>query len=510
MNESSIKTVVIVGGGTSGWMAAAALAKVLRQKVAIRLVESDEIATIGVGEATIPMISLFNRALEIDEDEFLRETQGTIKLGVEFVNWWRTGHRYMHAFGRFGQDLGTLPFYQHWLRMYLAGKAPELENYSINRMASLQNKCMRATTEHGHSPLADIAHAFHFDAGLYARYLRRYAEARGVARTEGRIVDVALRAEGARAGDVEAVVLASGERVGGDLFLDCSGFRALLIEGALKTGFEDWSHWLPCNRAVAVPCESSPDFSPYTRSTAHTAGWQWRIPLQHRIGNGHVYCAEHLREDEAIATLMNHLDGRPLAEPRTLKFTTGKRRKAWNRNCVAIGLAGGFIEPLESTSIHMVQSTLSRLIALFPDRGFSQADIDEFNRQCDFEYERIRDFIVLHYKATERDDTPFWRQCRDMRIPESLQARIELYRSRGHIVRHDNELFAEVAWLQVLHGQGIRPERHHPLAELLSEEEAGSFLGHVQDVVRRCVDVMPTHAQFIARHCAAPRLQGAM
>jgi len=496
-----IRQVAIIGGGTAGWMTAAALAKVLRGRVGITLVESDEIGTIGVGEATIPMIQLYNKVLELDEDEFIRETQATFKLGIEFVNWGRLGHRYIHGFGRFGQDLWTVPFDQYWQRLYQAGKAQDLEAYSINRMAALANRFMRADPAMANSPLSEIVHAFHFDAGLYARFLRRFAEARGVRREEGRVEEVLLKASN---GHVDAVQLADGRRVQADLFIDCSGFRGLLIEQALHAGYEDWTHWLPCDRAVAVPCASVQPLLPFTRSTAHSAGWQWRIPLQHRIGNGHVFCSRYISEDEATAQLMANLDGEPLAEPRVIRFTTGMRKKAWHRNVVAVGLAGGFMEPLESTSIHLIQSAIARLLSFFPDTGFSQPDIDEYNRQSRFEFERIRDFIILHYHLNQREDAPFWTACREMAIPETLQAKIDLYRSRGRIVRVDNELFSEVGWLQVMHGQGLRAQGHHALAELLPEAEVHDYLESVRGVIAKCVGVMPDHAEFIARQCAAP------
>ena len=502
VSSSLIRRVVIAGGGTAGWMAAAALSKVLRGKVAITLVESDAIGTVGVGEATIPMIQLFNKVLELDEDEFVRETQGSFKLGIEFVNWGQLGSRYMHAFGRFGQDLWTVPFHQYWLRMFQAGQAPDLGEFAITRVAAYRNKFMRASSELQNSPLNDIVYAFHFDASLYARYLRRHAEARGVVRREGRIAEVALNS---RSGHVAALVMDDGLRVEGDLFIDCSGFVGMLIEGALKTGYEDWTHWLPCDRAVAVPCENAKDLPPYTRSTAHGAGWQWRIPLQHRIGNGHVFSSRHISEDEATAQLLANLDGQALAEPRTLRFTTGMRRLGWNRNVVAMGLASGFLEPLESTSIHLIQTAIARLIDFFPSTGFEQADIDEYNRQHRFEFERIRDFIILHYHLNQRTDTPFWTSCREMEVPEALAAKLHLYRSRGRIVRENNELFSEVAWLQVMHGQGLRAQGHHPLAELIDESETREYLDSVRSVISKCADVMPDHAAFIAQHCAAPR-----
>jgi tryptophan halogenase len=501
MMEKGPLDVVIVGGGTSGWMTAAALSKVLKGRYRITLVESDEIGTVGVGESTIPMISLFNRMLEIDEDEFMRETQASFKLGVEFVNWGRVGDRYIHGFGVIGQDNWTVDFHQYWLKQYQAGKAKALEHYAINTAACLQGKFMRPRADLPKSPLSQIAYAFHFDASLYARYLRRYAEARGVVRVEGRITDVALR-EGD--GHVESVTLQSGRRIEGGLFIDCSGFRALLIEGALKTGFEDWSHWLPCDRAVAVPCTPVAELTPYTRAIARPAGWQWRIALQHRIGNGHVYSSAHMSDDEAIGVLLANLDGAPLAEPRPLRFKAGRRRQAWNRNVVSIGLAAGFLEPLESTSIHLVQMGIAHLLTYFPSAGFDAADVAEYNRTIRQEYEWVRDFIILHFKATERTDTPFWNYCREMPVPDSLQERIDLFRAHGRVLRRGDELFAKPSWVQVMHGQRIRPQSYHPLADLIDEAEIQQYLEEVEGVIAACVRVMPTHNDFIARHCAAP------
>jgi tryptophan halogenase len=480
-----IRNIVIVGGGTAGWMAAASLSALLQNRYAIRLIESDEISTVGVGESTIPMIRLFNTALGINEDEFMRETKATFKLGIEFKDWGKLGERYMHGFGTFGQPLWTLEFFQYWLRAWQLGKAPDLERYSLNRMAANAGKFMRPNPEMPNSPLADIPYAFHLDAGLYARYLRKYAEGHGVVRTEGKVVDVRQRADGF----IDSVVMENGTAIGGDLFIDCSGFRALLIEQTLKTGFEDWSHWLPCDRAWAVPCELSGDLLPYTRATARPAGWQWRIGLQHRTGNGHVYSSRHMSDDEAASILMDNLDGKPLAEPRMLRFTAGKRKKVWNKNVVAVGLSSGFLEPLESTSIHLVQSTISRLVGFFPDAGFHQADIDEF--------------IMLHYVATERNDTPFWDSCRTMDIPDTLRRKIDLYKAHGRVVRENNELFAEIGWQQVLHGQGVRAQGHHPLAALLDEKDLLAFLGNIEAVIGKCVDVMPTHKDFIAAVVAA-------
>jgi tryptophan 7-halogenase len=503
MHTDLIKTIVIVGGGTAGWMSAAALATALKGRYAIRLVESDEIGIVGVGEATIPMIQIFNKVVGIAEAEFIQATQGTFKLGIEFVNWGRQGERYMHGFGRIGQDLWAVRFDQYWQKMKALGRAQPLENYCLTRMASRANRFLPPQPNLANSPLSDVAYAYHFDASLYARFLRGFSEARGVQRSEGKIERVVQREAD---GHVEAVVLASGERIPGELFIDCSGFRGLLDQQALKTGFEDWTHWLPCDRALAVPCEPAPVLTPYTRSTAHRAGWQWRIPLQHRTGNGHVYCSRHVSDDEAAATLLANLDGKPLADPRPIRFTTGMRKQGWNKNVVAVGLASGFLEPLESTSIHLIQASIQRLIDFFPDRGFAAADIAEYNRQSRFDYERIRDFIILHYHLNQREDSDFWRECAHMNVPDTLRHKMELYRAHGRLLRIDNELFSEYAWLQVFEGQNLVPEGYHPLVDLQSEDAIADYLESVRQVVAKCVEVMPDHRAFIERHCKAPPL----
>ncbi len=503
MTTEPIKDIVIVGGGTAGWMTAAALSTILNGRYNIRLVESDEIGIVGVGEATIPMIQRFNRVVGIDENEFMRETQGSFKLGIEFVNWGKPGERYMHGFGRLGQDLATLSFDQYWQKMRRLGKAAPLEEYSITRMAAKAGKFMPPRFDVQNSPLRDIAYAYHFDASLYAKYLRKLAESRGVVRVEGRITRATLREPD---GHVDAVELESGARVEGELFIDCSGFRGLLIEQTLQTGFEDWTHWLPADRALAVPCESAPAITPYTRATAHKSGWQWRIPLQHRTGNGHVYCSRFISDDEAASTLLANLDGRALAEPRLIKFQTGMRKLAWNRNVVALGLASGFLEPLESTSIHLIQSGIQRLLDFFPDRGWSAIDRDEYNRQSRFDYERIRDFIILHYHLNQRTDSAYWTECANMAIPDTLRRKMDLYRAHGRVVRVDNELFSEVGWIQVLEGQNMPIEGYHPLADAQSEEDIAEYLASVREVIAKCVDVMPSHNDYIAKMCAAKKM----
>ncbi len=499
MRMLPVKRVVIVGGGTAGWMTAAALARTMGASLAIRVVESDAIGIVGVGEATIPQIRNVNAFLGIDEDAMLKATGGTFKLGIEFNDWVRSGHSYLHAFGEVGLPFGPLPFQHYWLRSRDRADAPDLWAYSLNTRAAKSHR-MDRLEKVGNTPVAGIKYAFHFDASLYGRMLRAFAEQRGVRRTEGKIVEVKLRGED---GFIEAVVLECGERIEGDFFVDCSGFRALLIEGALKAGFEDWRHWLPCDRALAVPSAPAAELRPYTQANARPAGWQWRIPLQHRTGNGHVYCSEHMSDDEATSILLGSLDGEALGEPRLIRFAAGARRRLWSRNCVAIGLSAGFVEPLESTAIHLIQSAVSRLIALFPDRGFDPAVIEEYNRKVRQEYEQVRDFLVLHYRATERRDTPFWVRCAALPAPEGLQRKVDLFRATGQIFREGEELFTEQSWLQVMVGQGILPQRHHPAADELPPAQLEEFLGTIRNIIGTAVERMPTHERFVAEHCAS-------
>lgn len=501
MTESVVKNIVIVGGGTAGWMAAAALAKVFPGTLSIRLIESEQIGTVGVGEATVPHLKLFNQLLEIDEAEFVRTVNGTFKHGIEFVDWARIGDRYHHGFGTIGHDYGMLPFHQYWLKARQQGMAADIGAYSLNTAAAPAGKFMVSATDvPPESPLANIAYAYHFDAGRYAKYLRGYAEQRGVRRTEGKVVDAVLRGDD---GFVEAVVLENGERIEGDLFLDCSGFRGLLIEQTLHAGYEDWSHWLPCDRAVAVACENTAPLTPFVRCTAREAGWTWRIPLQHRTGNGYVYSSSHIGDDEAAARLLECLDAPALGDPRMLRFKPGQRKKTWDRNVVALGLASGFLEPLESTNIYLIQSGIARLVKLFPDRDFSPAVVDRYNAQTAFEIERIRDFIILHYCATERDDSPFWNYCRTMDIPEPLAETIRLFRDSGRFFRNAEEMFALTSWVEVMIGQRIMPRAWHPAVDQLSDAQLQQLMDDVQRVIAKCVDAMPTHEQFIARCCAA-------
>ncbi len=499
MDGERIQRIVVVGGGTAGWMTAALLAKALGRAVRITLVESEDIGTVGVGEATIPQIRLINDFLGLDEDTVMRATKATFKLGIQFNDWLRPGHAYLHAFSDIGLPQAAVPFQHWWLRARAQGDASGLWAYSLNAQAAAAGRMARLG-QVGGSPLTGMRWAYHFDAGLYAQYLRTVAVGLGVHREEGIIVDVDLQGED---GFIAALKLQNGVRVTGDLFIDCSGFRALLIEGALHAGFDDWRRWLPCDRALAVPSARVGEALPYTQASARAAGWQWRIPLQHRTGNGHVYCSEFMGDDEALAVLRANLDGDPLGEPRPFRFTTGMRREVWVKNCVALGLAAGFMEPLESTSIHLVQSGVDRLLKLFPDARFEPSVRAAFNRQTRFEYERIRDFLVLHYTTTERRDTPFWRHCAAIERPGGLQDKMDLFRACGQIFRDGEELFTEVGWLQVLVGQGVQPQTWHPLADALDSGRLDEFMVSLRTIIQRAVAAMPTHGRFIAEHCAA-------
>ncbi len=498
MNQ--IKRILIAGGGSAGWMTAALLANLFKGLYEVILVESEEIGIIGVGEATIPAIKKYIELLGLDENEFMVRTQASFKMGIQFNNWSALGSSYVHGFGVIGQDWEWLRCHQYWLKAHAAGRAEDFAAYSINTAAIDDNKFIRAQPDMGESPLGHIAHAFHFDAALFARFLSGFAQERGVRRREGKIGSVNLRSED---GFVESITMEDGETIAADFFVDCTGLRGLIIEQALKTGYEDWRHWLPCDRAVAVPCERSDNFTPYTKSTAHGAGWQWRIPLQHRTGNGHVYSSKFIDDAEAERVLLANLDGEQRADPFRVSYTTGKRKQLWNKNCVAVGLSSGFLEPLESTSLHLIQSAIIRMVRLLPDAGFAPANIAEFNRQSTFEYERIRDFIILHYKATTRSDTPFWDYCRTMEVPETLQRKIDLWMANGRIFREDDELFAEESWIQVFIGQGMIPRGYDPLVSIKTDEQIDNYLGNIAGVIRKCVAVMPTHAEYVAKTCPA-------
>lgn len=506
MTDQRVQNIVIVGGGTAGWMSAAALSKLMpKGQGRIILVESEDIGTVGVGEATIPQIATFNERLGIDEDEFVRETQATFKLGIEFVDWSKKGERYFHPFGTHGFDLEGIEFHHFWNKLREEGDNRTIEEYSLNAKAAYANKFIRPQSEHG--PIINkLGYAFHFDAILYAKFLRKYSEKRGVNRIEGKVDNVQLRGDD---GFIESITLADGQTIEGDLFIDCTGFRGLLIEGALKSGYEDWSHYLPVNSAVAAPCAKIEQPIPFTRSTARTAGWQWRIPLQHRTGNGYVYCDQYQSKEEAENLLLSNLDAPALADARHLHFTTGRRKKFWNKNCVAIGLAAGFMEPLESTSIHLIQSGISKLIALFPDKSMNPVERDEYNRLLDVGYAHIRDFLILHYKLTERDDSEFWNYVRNMDIPESLQRKMNLIESRGRFFKYDDELFNVTSWMAVAIGQGRPPSGFNPLVDSLTQNNIEQSLSNIRSAIDKAVQAMPTQQSFIQRYCQANDVYGA-
>jgi len=503
MENREVKSIVVAGGGTAGWMAAAAIARVLGPRLDITLVESSEIGIVGVGEATIPAIAAFNRLVKIDEDDFLRHTQGTFKLGIEFVDWYEKGRAYMHAFGPVGRDLAYIPFHHYFLNQGAgrddpSGPAGSLWDYSLNWVAAKQARFGRMERVPD-TPLAGLAWAFHFDASLYAAYLSKLAQGMGVRRIDAKIAGVLQHADG----DVRALKLEDGRELAADFFIDCTGFRGLLIEQALKTGYDDWTHWLPCDRAQAVPSVSTAPLTPYTRASALEAGWQWRIPLQHRTGNGHVYSSAFISDDQAREALLANLDAPPLAEPRVIRFVTGRRRQIWNRNVVCMGLASGFLEPLESTSIHLIQVTIQRLILHFPHVGNVEERRREFNRAAAAEYDYIRDFIILHYHANNRVGEPFWDACRHMSIPDSLRHRIELFRESAGIFCATDDLFQLTSWLQVLWGQGVRPRSTHPFVEAVSPRDREGYLRDLRRLIAQAAHSLPAHADFIARHCAA-------
>ena len=502
--QRRIRKIVIVGGGSAGWMAAAALRNAMRREPCqIVLVESDEIGIVGVGESTLPGLREFNRILGIDENEFVSKTQATFKLAIQFVDWKRIGHSYFNPVASQGlnSEDGSnikIPFvYQALLKLAVEGEQLDIDQYALCTMAARQNRFDRPKNV----PEGAFDYAFQFDAALYAKYLRNYAEQRGVERIEGKIVDVQLRAEN---GFIDAVVLQSGRLIEGDLFIDCSGFRALLIGQALKVPYEDWSHWLPCDRAWAVPCQSAPALTPYTRATAREAGWQWRIPLQHRIGNGYVFSSRFTSEERAREVLLSNLDGAPVAEPRLVKFRAGRRMEAWTKNCVSIGLASGFVEPLESTSIQFIQNYLSALIRQFPDRDCNPLLSDDYNRRVAEGFDAVRDFIIAHFHVTEREDTEFWRYCKYMSVPDSLATTMEMFRKCGRFSINTSQGFAARQWLTVMYSQGIIPQSYPPLAVKLDDLSMRAEMAKIRAGIKRTVENMPRHEDFIARNCRAP------
>ena len=491
--------VVIAGGGTAGWMAAAALAGTLGDAIELTLVESDAIGTIGVGESTIPPIVLFNRLLGINEAEFMRETQATFKLGIKFENWKDQGESYFHSFGMTGKDHWAAGFQHFWLHGLKNGHSHSYDDYCLELKAALAGKF-------AHLPEDRMNYAYQLDSSLYAAYLRKRAEADGAVRIEGRIAEVELDGE---SGNIAALRLDGDRHIAGDLFIDCTGFRALLIEGALHAGFDDWTHYLPCDSAIAVQTASVRAPVPYTRAIAHEAGWQWRIPLQHRQGNGIVYCSRYMDKDTALERLLGSVEGEVLTKPNVIGYTTGVRRKQWHRNCVAVGLSGGFMEPLESTSIHLIQRAVLRLIRMLPGGPVSEADIAEFNDQQFTDMEQIRDFLILHYRVTQRRDSPFWRHCAALPLPGSLQQKIELFRETGRVFRKNEELFVENSWVQVMMGQGIMPQSYHPIVTKLRPEELEHFLTGLRNSVSNTVASLPSQQDYIAGYCSARQSEAA-
>jgi len=497
-----IKHIVIVGGGTAGWMAAAALSRLRSgREIAITVIESEMIGTVGVGEATIPPFVEFNRLLEIDEAEMLSAVQGSFKVGIQFLNWGQVGESYIHPFGNYGYELHGVTFPHVWHRYRQQGDRRPIQVFNLETMAAHFGKFSR-TEDYGRDDLPPTNYAYHLDAGRYAKFLRAYAEKRGAVRQEGKVVDVALDGE---SGFVTTLTLEGGEALSGDLFIDCSGFRGLLIEQALKTGYEDWRNYLPCDRAVALPCPRADGSGPmpYTRSTAHSAGWQWTVPLQNRNGNGHVYCSDFISDDEALSTLLGNLAGEPTADPNFLRFVTGRRKKFWNKNVVALGLASGFMEPLESTSIHLINTGINKLISLLNLDGITQAQEDAFNRLTGREYARIRDFLVLHYSATQRTDSDFWNHCRTMAIPDTLSEKIELFKTNGQIFREEDELFTETSWAAVMMGQGIAMGGHNVMADTLPGVGLRQEVDAIEQSIRYVVGQMPSHGDYLARYCPA-------
>lgn len=490
MSASSKTHVVIAGGGTAGWMAAAALTRVMKDRVSVTLVESSDIGTVGVGEATIPTLVFFHKLLRISEQEFMAATNATFKLGIQFENWTDIGHQYLHAFGVTGKDSWAAGFQHFWLRGQQEGLATDFGDYCLERQAAESGRF-------AHLPNNGLNYAFHIDASRYAAFLRQLAEQEGLTRIDAKIERVSRRSDD---GHIDSLQLDNGEMISGDFFIDCTGFQGLLIEKALHTGYEDWSHWLPCDSAVAVQTESVAPPLPYTRCIAHDAGWQWRIPLQHRVGNGMVFCSQYKSDDEVIETLLSQVQGQVLNEPKVIKFRTGRRRKQWNRNCLALGLASGFLEPLESTSIHLIQQNIVRFLRMFPAANqIHQQDIDEFNRQADFDIEHIRDFIILHYHVTNRTDSPFWRHCRQMDVPASLRHRIDLFRHTGRVFREGSELFDD-SWQQVMIGQGLRPASYHPLVDTMSRQELEGFLGQIRQQITHTLTKLPPHEDYLKRY----------
>lgn len=495
MNSESNKKlkVVVAGGGTAGWMTAAAFSRLLGHVVDVNLIESDDIPTVGVGEATIPTMRAFHHLLGIDEKAFMQATQATFKLGIQFENWGELNQDYFHSFGETGRGCWAGDFQHFWLRSQKMAFDYKFSDFSPELQVAKADKFALPEKP-------KLNYAYHLDAGLYAKFLRQFSEQYKARRTEGKIVQVEQDGE---TGFIKALVLASGERIEGDLFIDCSGFRGLLIEQTLHAGYENWSEWFLCDRAVAAQTKAVSEPIPYTRAIAHAHGWQWRIPLQHRCGNGFVYSSKYMADEDAINLLLSNIEGERLNEPRVIQFNPGKRKQLWLKNCVAIGLSSGFIEPLESTSIHLISSSVVRLMKMMPLNGIQPTDVAEYNRQAQKELEDIRDFVALHYWVTSRDDSGFWRYCRSMDVAESLRDRVNMYRDSARMYWREDELFTVNSWNQVMLGQGIKPKTYHPVADLMPDEEFKQFLDSYRSNIQKFVSQLPSHQEFLKSYCPA-------
>ncbi len=488
--------IVIVGGGTAGWMAAAAFAKLLpKERFGITLIESAHIGTIGVGEATIPHIRQFNSMLGIDENDFIKATGATYKLAIKFENWGAPGSSYMHPFGEFGHDLNGIEFQHYWTKLKKSGCVDAYDNYSLAAIAARQRR-FDYPLQDKNSILSTYSYAFHLDAGLYAKYLREYAEKNGVTRMEDTINDVLLHSD---RGVILELNLASGARVKGDFFIDCSGLRSLLIGSALKVEFRSWQHWLLCDRAVAIPCKSKLPLFPYTRAIARKAGWQWRIPLQHRVGNGYVYSSQYTNEQDALDLLVNNIESVPTGQPNFIKFVAGMRKKSWEKNCIALGLAGGFLEPLESTSIYLIQMGILKFLELFPGKSNTPCLQEEFNRTMELEYVRIRDFLIVHYHRNQNPESEFWKCCREMPIPDSLQRKIDLFKSLGCIEKYQHGLFMTPSWLAVLLGQGLVPETYDSRVDAVPTETTFKYFQKLRSEIEHSASQLLSVEQAIER-----------
>jgi tryptophan halogenase len=501
MTQKNIKKIIILGGGTAGWMTAAALGKASKKAdYHVQVIESNEISTIGVGESTLTAIKEFNQLIGINENDFIKATQATFKLGIKFVDWNKKNTAYHHAFGQSGHTLGQARFYQYWLKMKMLGNTESYEQYTLNALASEEKKFMRPV-DAGNSPLTGIDYGFHLDATLYAQYLQKIAVSFGVERTEGKVTRVKQHINK----HIKSLILEDGTEHHADFFIDCSGFTGLLIDKTLKTNFEDWGHWLPCDRAIAASTSKIEEPWSYTQAKAHTAGWQWRIPLQHRVGNGHVYSSKYMSDAEAKEIFLKNITGYLLTEPRVINFKTGYRKQPWKYNCLAIGLSSGFVEPLESTGLHLIQAAIEKLLNMFPTMNFHQEDIDEYNRQSSYKFECIRDFLILHYCTSSRNDSEFWNYCRTMDVPETVVDKINLYKKNGRIFRLHDNMYDVTSWFQVMNGQGLQPKAYDPLVDLFTEEELTQKMKNVADVVRKSADYMPSHQAYIEQHCKASK-----